>query len=1067
MKSKIKTNGGHLSGNVKGVERFILSALTFLLLSLIPSQVYSQTLSVRGIVKDQQGTPIIGASVVQKDVPKNGTISDLNGEFMLQVPKGSSLVVSYVGYIAKTVSVQSSKTILVVLEENSKVLNDVVVVAYGTQKKISVTGAVSAVNTVDLKKASTPNLDVALQGRITGLATWQNGGGQPGVDASTIFLRGTSTLNGSSPLVLLDGVATENIEISKIDPNEVESISVLKDASSTALFGVRGANGVIIINTRHGRNGKPQLSVSYDQSYTSFTRVPSRIHSWDFMALRNEAKKNDGLEAEFSDELIAKYKNPLFGLDKSDPDYAQKAAYRQYMYCDHYWFDEFFKKNTPQTKVNMNLSGGSDRFTYFVNANYIKQGGNLNSESKKDLGYDPSVFMDRWNFRGNMEYNVTKTLKATLNLGTYIQRWNMPGAFYYSWDTNWMMIDLFNQCAVMRPMQPGPLVFPGMGIDSRVMVQPDGLDRSPYDIINRYGYARRTKINLTGQGALEWDLSTLITKGLKIRGMVTYDEYGMQSQNGSHIESHSTFTPDYEHDTFTLTKPADNSPMTIARGTDANYSINGQAAITYARTFDKHDVTGMLLGQRDYWESGAQIPFNVIGLSGRFAYGYDSRYLAEFDFGYNGSEQFNPDKRYGFFPAYSLGWVASNEKFMKSFTWLNNLKFRFSTGKVGNDQLGGTRFLYQDNIQVVGGGYVGGLGTAAYSQVNQGLLGNKEITWETATKNNYGIDLGLFKVFTFSFNYYTENRKDILITRQSVPAFQGISLGNVPKANMGKMKNHGIEIEFGFNKQIFNGFNLRVNGNFGTNRNKVVFADEPIRTEDYACRYRQTGYRLGQCFGYKIDYSSNGGYYVSAEDIANSPKIQFGTPRPGDFKYIDENNDGKIDEKDQVPIKWSAIPEITYGLNIACDYKGFDFSIFFTGIGRMSSMMAGNLFENGRSGCYYDFQRFTGWTQERYDNHEKISYPALTTLAGGTSLVANDYFIQDRSFLRLKNLQIGYTLPKSLLSFMRVKSCRVYVSGQNLCVWDHQKCKSVDPEQGSGIQYPITKMWNFGVNVNF
>jgi TonB-linked SusC/RagA family outer membrane protein len=620
----------------------------------------------------------------------------------------------------------------------------------------------------------------------------------------------------------------------------------------------------------------------------------------------------------------------------------------------------------------------------------------------------------------------------------------------------------------MRPVQPGPYIFPGMGIDPRVHVKPSELDRSPFEIINRMGFFAKTKINLTGQFAMEWDLSKLITKGLKLRGMVTYDEYGLLRQFGTKLEGKSVFMPNYDDDTFTLSDPGDDPALlNIQRNTNSNYAINAQAALNYARTFGKHDVTAMMLAQRDYWENGAQIPFNVIGLSSRFTYAYDSRYLAEFDFGYNGSEQFNPNKRFGFFPAFSFGWVVSNENFMKKQLWLDNLKFRYSRGKVGNDQLGGTRFLYQDNIQVVGGQYVGGLGTAAYGHVEQGLLGNKSITWETATKDNFGFDLGLFKVFTLSFNYYKENRKDILISRQSVPAFQGIALGNIPKANMGRMKNSGIEVEFGFNKEIFKDFHLHINGNYGTNHNKVVYSDEPMRTDDYTCRYRQTGYRLGQCFGYKIDYSSNGGYYVSKEDIANGPKIAFGIPRPGDFKYIDKNKDGIIDEKDMVPIKWSAIPEITYGLNIACDYKGFDFSIFFTGLGRMSSMTSEDYFENKNLGNFFEYQRYTGWTQERYKNHKKITYPALTTLSGGTSLVANDYFIQNRSFLRLKNLEFGYTFPKSFLSSAGVKTFRIYISGQNLYEWDHLKCKSVDPELSTGVQYPITKLLNFGLNIKF
>jgi TonB-linked SusC/RagA family outer membrane protein len=435
--------------------------------------------------------------------------------------------------------------------------------------------------------------------------------------------------------------------------------------------------------------------------------------------------------------------------------------------------------------------------------------------------------------------------------------------------------------------------------------------------------------------------------------------------------------------------------------------------------------------------------------------------------GYNGSEQFAPSKRFGFFPAFSFGWIMSNESFLKKVKWLDNLKLRYSNGKVGNDQMGGSRFLYLDNIQVSGTSYVGGLGTPGIRSISQGLLGNKKITWELAHKQNWGMDVTVFNSLSFSLDYFNENRSHILISRGSVPGFQGIDLSNIPKVNAGKMKNHGIEGEISFNKNITKDWHISIRGNYATNKNKVTFYDEAIKPADYCSRYDVTGYSWGQCFGYKIDRSSNDGYYVSEEDIKKSGlTYAFGTPRPGDFKYQDLNHDGIIDDKDKVPIKYSTIPGINYGFNFATSYKGFDFSIFFQGLAHYSMYYQNQgVWENIQHGYFFKYQR-TAWTPERWANHEKITYPALTS-THDISQQPNDFFIQNRAFLRLKNLELGYTLPQRTLSFMGVTSCRFYIGGQNLFCWDHLHTTHLDPEQNNPYGYPITKMFNFGLNINF
>lgn len=1080
------TNKQQFTSWGQALTRLMRLSVMAILLALACGEASAQSITVKGVVKDSHGEAIVGASVVPQRNATTGTITDINGDFTLKATPNDTIVVTYIGFKTYKFVARANRLQNVVLEDEAAAVDEVVVVAYGTQKKTTVTGSVSAADPKELRKSSAVNFENQLAGRITGLTSVQSSGGMPGRDAGTIYLRGVATTNGSSPLILIDGMTYSNIDtnpISTIDPNEVESVSVLKDASATAVFGVRGANGVIIITTRRGNEGKAKLSVNVQHSLTSFTRYDERIHSWDYMALKNEALRNDNWNnpdfdpaaaGGYSQDIIDKFKNPLWGLDPSDPNYAQQVAARRYLYADNNWMKLIFKTTTPQTKVNANISGGTDRFKYFVNAGFIHQGGNFKTEKKSALGYDPSSWMDRWNFRANMDYQITRDLKAGMNLGSSISTTNMPAANLYSGSEAVMQSDVFYEAQIMLPMQVGPLTPAGYGVPSGALIQPPIMDRSPYEITNRMGTRQRTDIEFTGQFTLDLDLSRYITKGLSIKGQVNYHNSGSRLRQGYKREVAYSIVPDYENGTFTFTTFNPNE-TTLSFGTSASslYNINAQASINYARTFDKkHTVTGLLLAQRDNWVyNAAGQPYNVLGFCARATYDYDNRYLAEVNMGYNGSEQFAPSKRFGFFPAFSLGWIISNEKFMKSLTWLDNLKLRYSNGTVGNDQLGGSRFLYQDKITLSGASYVGGLGTAAIRSINQGLLGNKNITWEKAHKQNFGVDIKVLNSLSLSVDYYTENRSDILITRQTIPAFQGYPLGYLPKVNMGKMKNHGVELEMQFDKNLTKDLHMSLKANFATNENKVTYYDEAQRTEDYAYRYRTQGYRLGQCWGYLIDYSKNGGYYVSAEDIASDNlTYSFGSPRPGDFRYKDLNGDGIIDTKDQAPIKYSTIPGLTYGFSIGFSYKGFDISALFSGVGRYSRNYATSdgqgVLENVKHGYYFNYQR-TAWTPERWENHEKITYPALTAGSRSISQQPNDYFIQDRSFLRLKNLELGYTLPKNLLAFAGVTNCHVYLSGLNLFLWDKLHTDHLDPEANGFYSYPLTKNVSVGCNITF
>ena len=544
---------------------------------------------ITGVILDSAtSAPLAGVSITVVGTT-NGTASGADGSFTITAPKNASVQFSYVGYNDQVVYVSALGNGIVRMVSNVTGLDDVVVIAYGAQKKMTVTGAVSTVTTEQLKQSSAASLDNALAGRLSGVTSTQNGGGQPGRDDATIFLRGAATSNTNSPLILIDGVPRDNIRT--IDPNEVASISVLKDASATAVFGVRGANGVILITTRRGSQGKIQFNASVDQSFTSFTKEPERLHSVDYLNLRNEASANDGLALPYSQEVIDKYANPLAGLDPSDPDYSSKKALREYIYPDHDYYRDYISRYTPQTRVNLSATGGTDKINYFVNGTYLHQGGNLNTEPKSVLGYDPSSWMDRYSFRANLDYKITSHLKSFLNLGTYIERVNMPSAWLYGDDTHWMMRDLIYQAQSILPITPGPTTIAGYGVAAGQIVDPGYLDRSAFEIMNRMGYRNEVRSNLNSSLGVEWDLSKLVTKGLSIKGMISYDSKGTTAMQAKKSERLYQALVNTETDELTYAETrSDESLITLTKGADSRYNINLQGSVNYNRSFGKNGL---------------------------------------------------------------------------------------------------------------------------------------------------------------------------------------------------------------------------------------------------------------------------------------------------------------------------------------------------------------------------------------------------------------------------------------------------------------------------------------------
>lgn len=1024
--------------------------------------------TITGKVLDENNQPMPGVTIIV-DGTTNGTMTGSDGTFTLGgVPSGATVIVSCIGYTNQVLP-EGKSNYVVSLVPDSEMLEETVVVAFGQQKKLSVTGAISTVASADLRKTTSTRLDNALAGRVTGLTSMQSGGGQPGVDGATMYLRGAATTNGKSPLILVDGVERDNIRT--IDMNEVESISVLKDASATALYGVQGANGVILIQTRKGQKGKAQLNISVDQSWTSFTKEPSRLHSWEYCELRNEALMNDSQAPEFSEETIAKFRNPLLGLDPSSPDYDNQVAIRKAVYCDNDYYRMYLKSNTPQTRANANISGGTDFVNYFVNVGYIHQGGNLNTESPDYLGYDPQCYMNRLSLRSNLDFHITKNLTASLNIASYAENVNMPAVGdLYRGDQSWMITDIIYQSQTILPISPGPVTDPRFGGVSDGVVGYNYLDRSAYEIINRRGFHTNKRKNLNTQFSVNWDLGELVTKGLSVNGMAAYDTYNIGVLEGRKKERVYNVRVDYDSETLSYSSSNGDKiePLTMTSSRLSNYQIYVQGSINYARTFGKHNVTAMATAYRRFWEgTSADIPYNVLGTAARATYSFDDRYLVEGNLGYNGSEQFAPSKRFGLFPSGSIGWIASNESFLKGNKYLTWLKFRASYGLVGNDSMGGLRFLYQDDNKIQSGnGFVQGLGGKI---VKEGLIGNKSITWELSKKMNLGVEIGLFKDFRINVDYFTEKRDQILLKRRTVPSFQGVSSDYIPRVNMGKVDNHGVDVEVSYSHTFNRDFSISSRVNFGFNDNTAIELDEPMRSEEYAYQYHEEGFRLGQEFGYLIDWDSPGnGYFTSQDEIDSYYPYGFGgKPRVGDFVYKDVNGDGVIDQKDLSPIGYSTtVPGLNYGISLGLNFKGIDFNVLFSGLGRYSKYYSGQgVVEWTKQGTYFDWTR-NGWTEERYKNGEKITYPAISTTKT-VSHTENDFFIQNRSFLRLKNIELGYTLPERFLSKVGVKALRVYVSGQNLFVWDNLRITHIDPEQNNSYGYPITKNVTLGLNINF
>ncbi|WP_299103179.1 TonB-dependent receptor [uncultured Alistipes sp.] len=1021
-----------------------------------PARQTESARQVKGLVTSRSGEPLVGVTVTVVGDNTSGALTDVDGWYTIRVagPR-TQLEYRYVGYAPQTVEVGNRTMIDVSLEQETNELESVVVVGYGEQKKATLTGAVATINMQDIKTPS-PNLSNSLQGKIAGVISVQSSG-EPGYDNSTFTIRGIgSFVNTSSnaPLIIVDGVQREDANsfntgiFNNIDPEDISSISLLKDASATAVYGAKGANGVLIITTKRGVTGQPRLTIKVESGVTNFTKTPELLNGVDYMTLYNEARRNAGQSETYSPRDILLTRSGL------DP----------YMYPDVDWIDEVYKRFSSVTNAHLNVTGGSEKVRYYVSASFYDQEGQY--KVKKMNGYNPNLSYRRYDFRSNVDANLTRSTVLQLNISALLVDAKYPGI---SSGNLWYHV-----------LSTSPVAFPVRYPDGRWAGPKANSGVNPLDRVQNTGYSNEFKPTVQSVFTLNQKLDFL-TEGLSAYARFSFDSYGqfvnrrsgqvdLWNAEGRDAEGNLIFgNPTLEGTQF----------LNYTKESNGEYVLYFEGNVAYDRTFGDHSVSGMLLyNMRNRRVSTAgdavsAIPYRNQAVAGRLSYGFRNKYLLEVNASYTGSENFAPGHRFGFFPAISGGWVISNEGFFDGARdVVNLLKLRASYGLVGNDNIGaGGRFGYLTQI-VDSNGYGFGENGSWVNSIKTSVVGTDNLTWEKSYKTNLGLELGLWNKVSLTADFFMETRKDILISRASIPDFSGFS-GMTIYANMGEMDNKGFDANIEYSDR-FGDFGLRLYGNVSYTNNKIVFQDEAPARYDYMM---STGTQFGEFKGYIAE-----GLFVDDEQIARSPK-QFGiTPKPGDIKYRDLNDDGVIDAYDQTYLGKSWFPAWSYGVGFNLNWKNFDLSLFFQGAADVGIMANGSAIYGGDLGAGgVGIIPFTGmgqypnnaiskvkdrWTEE--NPRQDAWYPRLNynDTTASNNYQNSTWWLKNGNYLRLKQASLGYTVNTPNLSKAGISSLYFYLTGQNLLTFSGFKLW--DPELGSNAaSYPLNRMVMLGVRVQF
>lgn len=1021
--------------------RNIILSLYFLLVGLPLTLFAQQDFTIKGVVTDattKQTVP--GVNIYVKNSPGTGVATNMDGEYQIKVKVSDVLVFSFIGYKQKEILIDKKMTTLnAALDEETEMMEQVEVVGYGRQRKVSVVGAISNVQIDELKSTPVVSLSNALSGRMAGVIGIQRSG-EPGQDVSEFWIRGISTFGAKDKaLILIDGVERESFN--DILPEDIEQFSILKDASATAVYGARGANGVVQITTKRGKEGKMNISVNVKTMIEKLTRLPDYIHAFDYASLANEARAVRGEAPIYDPSMFDVIK---YGLD---PD----------MFPDVDWQKEILKKSTWGLQANINMSGGGSIARYFISASY-----RTNDAAYKQSGlnkYNTNVMRQQYSFRTNVDVNVTKTTEVGLNLATSIINMNRPG------------IGSTNQIWAAQA-NLNPLVVPIRYSNGQLPAYGEGENASPAVLLNETGYVSDYTNNIESTLRLSQSLA-MLTKGLSAGASVSFDAKNYHTSIRSKM-------PDlyrargYDSKGNLLTeRTVVAKPITYATSSSGTRRVYLEARLDYNRVWnEKHRVSGLLLyNQSSYNTTTAtseitSIPQRSQGIAGRMTYAYNDIYFVEGNFGYNGTENFPKGERFGFFPSLAVGWVPSNYQYVKDhMAFLSMLKIRYSFGAVGNDQISDTRFPYLTYVGTTGGYNFGDRGEIKYPGIAETRVGSAGLKWERAIKQNLGLEIGLWDRVNMEFDYFRDLRRGIFMARTQLPQIMG--LPNTPYGNVGRMRNQGVDGTITYNDKI-GPVSFEIRGNFTITKNKILDYDEPQYEYPYLAK---KGTSMDATRGY-----ISLGYFRDSSEIVNSP-VQMGSIRPGDLKYKDVNGDGVVDEQDIVPIGNSSIPRIQYGFAASVSYKNWDLNIFFRGSGGVDFFYGGT--------GYFPFQRGelgnvmtvandpkNRWVPAWYSGdpsteNPKARFPRLSYGENKNNFQPSTHWLANGAYLRLKTVEVGYSLPKEVARKIWMTNFRVSVIADNLHVWD--KVKLWDPElaSGNGAGYPLTRSFTLSLQLSF
>ena len=1092
----------------KSLKLFLLSGI-MLLCGVIASPLYAQSRTVNGVVQDDNGEPLYGAFVVEKGTT-NGVSTDIDGKFSITVPSGNAVLeFQFIGFKTQEISVSDQKMILVQMETDANLMEEVVVTAFATQKKINVTGAISAVNSNELVAAPVANISNALLGNTPGVSGLQTSG-EPGRNSANIYVRGISTYGESTPLIIIDGVEQASEQafsaFNSMDANEIASISVLKDASSTAVYGVRGANGVIIVTTKRGNVGKPVISASANFGLTAATQLQEGTTAYEYALFRNEAIRNEqlsyagkeGLSAYIYDDYdLWKFKNNRdFTPQEVDAMTQLTDAQKEELknspalyYASRNLYKEQFNRVAPQYQANVNISGGTDRVKYFVSFGYFRQEGITNAVEY--YGSQTGSVFNRYNFRSNFDINITDNLKITINSAGQFGETTGPGNSADPYD-----ISARYKVIMQYIYDSNPFISPGI-IDGNLIRGFAGISgtvQNPLSAKTDSNIGEQNAVYnllISGSGTI---FNSLLDNSIKLDHTMDYIHPNLRAyatvSYQDNYNRYVKYTPSIP--SYTVQRSLENPNIleffggSMGAGSFESWGYSNwnklymDAGIDWFESYGKHNVSALLLGKASRYTmpgDSYHVPSGIMGFVGRVTYNYDDRYMLEVNAGYNGTEQFAEGKRFGLFPAVSAGWVPTSEKWFPKNDVFTFMKIRGSYGEVGNDRLGGSRRYYYlpNTYNLNQGGYWlgnnnGSSANAYFAGATEGVLGNPDITWERSRKYDVGVETKFFSNrLSADFDYFYEKRDNILTTLGTIPAIYGVSSGSVPPANVGITQNQGYELVLNWSDKIGD-LTYTVGTDLSWTRNKIIYKAEAKNPYPWM---NQTGHAIGQRFGLISD-----GLYNTPEELANRPYNTYTSNQAtlGDIRYKDLDGDGLINQNDIAPIGFPNYAQYHLNVKLHLAYKGFDVRMLFTGSANGSYYLNSGytmpFYKNAGNAWLWQYEG--RWTPEKYAAGEEITFPRATysPTTSHNNYLTSDYWMVSTNHFKLKNVELGYTfnVKRGILNQLQVQSLRVFMNANNVYTFKNALTSyGIDPEttDGSTYVYPLTRVVTFGLNLRF